>query len=98
MRSLLGQMPHTGAHQHRRRETASIGYVPQTLDFDKRLPITVGDFMAMVETAPARVPRLSRAGARESTAARAAWASRQAQRKLGSLSGGSASACCLRRP
>jgi zinc transport system ATP-binding protein len=28
-------------------ESRVIGYVPQTLDFDKSLPITVGDFMAM---------------------------------------------------
>jgi zinc transport system ATP-binding protein len=47
IRSLVGQMPHSGSidiHWHSGRVT---GYVPQALDFDKSLPITVLDFMAM---------------------------------------------------
>jgi len=47
IRSMLGQMPHTGRitiHWHDNRIT---GYVPQTLDFDKTLPLTVRDFMAI---------------------------------------------------
>lgn len=47
VRALLGQMPHTGhirIHWHDNRVT---GYVPQTLEFDRSLPITVLDFMAM---------------------------------------------------
>jgi zinc transport system ATP-binding protein len=47
VRSLLGQMPHTGSIRIHWAESRVIGYVPQTLDFDKSLPITVGDFMAM---------------------------------------------------
>src|SRR5262245_28090837 len=47
VRSLLGQMPHSGHIKIDWRESRVIGYVPQTLDFDKSLPITVGDFMAM---------------------------------------------------
>jgi zinc transport system ATP-binding protein len=47
VRSLLGQMPHSGHIKLDWRESRVIGYVPQTLDFDKSLPITVGDFMAM---------------------------------------------------
>jgi len=47
VRSLLGQMPHSGRISIEWREGKVIGYVPQTLDFDKSLPITVGDFMAM---------------------------------------------------
>ena len=47
VRSLLGQMPHSGSIKVEWRESRVIGYVPQTLDFDKSLPITVGDFMAM---------------------------------------------------
>jgi zinc transport system ATP-binding protein len=47
VRSLLGQMPHTGHIRVRWRGSEVIGYVPQTLDFDKSLPITVCDFMAM---------------------------------------------------
>jgi len=47
VRSLLGQMPHSGRIAIGWAESRVIGYVPQTLDFDKSLPITVGDFMAM---------------------------------------------------
>jgi len=47
VRSLLGQMPHSGRITIQWAESRVIGYVPQTLDFDKSLPITVGDFMAM---------------------------------------------------
>lgn len=47
VRSLLGQMPHSGRISIRWREDRLIGYVPQALDFDKSLPITVLDFMAM---------------------------------------------------
>lgn len=47
IRSLIGQMPHTGRIGIQWREGRTIGYVPQTLDFDKSLPITVADFMAM---------------------------------------------------
>jgi zinc transport system ATP-binding protein len=47
VRSLLGQMPHSGRIGIEWRETKVIGYVPQTLDFDRSLPITVLDFVAM---------------------------------------------------
>jgi zinc transport system ATP-binding protein len=47
VRSMVGQMPHTGRIAIQWSEGRVIGYVPQTLDFDKSLPITVGDFMAM---------------------------------------------------
>ena len=51
VRSLLGQMPHTGNIEMRWNSDAkqhTIGYVPQFLDFDKSLPVSVDDFMAMV--------------------------------------------------
>ena len=47
VRSLLGQMPHTGRITIHWHENRVIGYVPQTLDFDGTLPVTVDDFMAM---------------------------------------------------
>jgi zinc transport system ATP-binding protein len=47
VRSMLGQMPHTGDIRIHWRDGRVIGYVPQSLDFDKSLPITVFDFMAM---------------------------------------------------
>ena len=48
LRCILGQMPHTGDIQLEWGENTNIGYVPQFLDFDKTLPITVKNFMAMV--------------------------------------------------
>jgi zinc transport system ATP-binding protein len=47
VRSLLGQMPHTGHIRIHWNDNRLVGYVPQSLDFDKSLPITVLDFMAM---------------------------------------------------
>ena len=47
IRALLGQMPHTGRISIEWQASRVIGYVPQTLDFDKTLPVTVRDFLAM---------------------------------------------------
>ena len=47
IRSLLGQMPHTGRISIHWQDNRITGYVPQALEFDKTLPITVRDFMAM---------------------------------------------------
>lgn len=47
VRSMLGQMPHTGRITIEWRGNRVVGYVPQILDFDKTLPVTVNDFMAM---------------------------------------------------
>jgi zinc transport system ATP-binding protein len=47
VRSLLGQMPHSGRISIEWQQGRVIGYVPQALDFDKSLPVTVSDFMAM---------------------------------------------------
>src|SRR5690606_7352214 len=45
IRCLLGQMPHTGTISIEWRGGATtIGYVPQLLDFDRTLPVTVEDF------------------------------------------------------
>ncbi len=47
IRSLVGQMPHSGRIEVSWPGARVTGYVPQALDFDKSLPITVLDFMAM---------------------------------------------------
>jgi zinc transport system ATP-binding protein len=47
VRSLLGQMPHSGRITIQWKDNRVVGYVPQTLDFDKTLPVTVNDFMGM---------------------------------------------------
>ena len=48
IRCLLGQMPHTGDIRICWRGGRTVGYVPQSLDFDDTLPMTVVDFMSMI--------------------------------------------------
>jgi zinc transport system ATP-binding protein len=89
VRSLLGQMPHSGRISIHWREGKVIGYVPQSLDFDKSLPITVLDFMAMTTQ---RLPVfLGVARARRAEIERTLerlGLSGKLRAKLGSLSGG----------
>lgn len=47
LRSLLGQMPHEGGISLEWSGPRSIGYVPQRLDMDPTLPISVQDFIAL---------------------------------------------------
>jgi zinc transport system ATP-binding protein len=47
LRSILGQMPHSGDIRIEWSANRSIGYVPQVLEFDRGLPVTVINFMAM---------------------------------------------------
>ena len=47
IRSMLGQMPHKGKISIEWQENRTIGYVPQSLDFDKTLPVRVIDFIGM---------------------------------------------------
>lgn len=50
IRSILGQMPHTGKIEiswDSRAESHTIGYVPQHLNFDMTLPVTLNDFITM---------------------------------------------------
>ena len=89
VRSMLGQMPHSGNISINWEGNQTIGYVPQTLEFDKTLPVTVLDFMGMacqrrpVFLGIARSPRveinevLERVGMSD-----------KGKSKLGSLSGG----------
>ena len=90
VRSLLGQMPHEGRIEIAWNGAATIGYVPQALDFDKTLPVTVMDFMTIVceKRRPAFIGA-SRARRVEADAAldRVGLAGKR-KRKLGSLSGG----------
>lgn len=91
VRCLLGQMPHTGTISIDSDDPITIGYVPQSLDFDRTLPVTVDDFLAMV----CQKRRPAFLGMRRSVRARAAEvldrvgfnADKRATR-LGSLSGG----------
>ncbi len=91
IRCLLGQMPHTGSVSIEWRDAShTVGYVPQLLDFDRTLPVTVEDFMALVceRRRPAFIG-LSRRRASEAAAALARVGLEGKRRtKLGSLSGG----------
>jgi zinc transport system ATP-binding protein len=48
VKSLLGETTHTGRIEIHWGEGRTIGYVPQMLDFDQNLPITVNDLMAIL--------------------------------------------------
>jgi zinc transport system ATP-binding protein len=89
VRSLLGQMPHTGSIRIYWQGSQVIGYVPQTLDFDKSLPITVMDFLAM--TTQRRPVFLGVSRARRAEIERTLerlGLQGKLESKLGSLSGG----------
>jgi zinc transport system ATP-binding protein len=89
IRALLGQMPHTGRITVRWQDSRVIGYVPQTLDFDRSLPVTVLDFMAMAtQRRPVflGVPRTHRAAIEQRLAE--LGLGERLHARLGSLSGG----------
>ena len=90
IRSILGQMPHTGSIAISWGDNRTIGYVPQALDFDKTLPVTVNDFMAMVcqKTRPAFIGLSKANRVRAGAALDRVGLVGKSKRKLGSLSGG----------
>lgn len=47
IKCILGQVPYTGEIIMEYEEDDRIGYVPQLLDFDRSLPITVEDFLCL---------------------------------------------------
>jgi len=89
IRSMLGQMPHSGRISIQWQDNRITGYVPQALDFDKNLPLTVGDFMAMATQRRPVFLGVSRTRRQEIDAAleRVGLAGKSRFR-LGSLSGG----------
>ncbi|RWX46562.1 ABC transporter [Candidatus Electrothrix aarhusensis] len=48
MRSVMGGMPHKGTIRFLFRESSRVGYVPQFLEFDHSVPITVFDFLFLM--------------------------------------------------
>lgn len=91
LRCLLGQMPHTGKISIAwPADDRTIGYVPQFLDFDKTLPVTVVDFMALVCEAhrPAFVGLGKEARTRSEAALDRVGLNGKRHARLGSLSGG----------
>jgi len=90
IRCLLGQMPHTGTISIGWNQGQTIGYVPQFLDFDKTLPVSVADFMAMVceKRRPAFLGLSKANRGRAAAALDRVGLKGKRKRKLGSLSGG----------
>lgn len=90
IKTLLGQMPHRGQLSLQWPGSPGvIGYVPQALEFDRGLPMTVDDFMAaMCQRRPAFLG-LSRhyAGAIGEALERVGMQDKR-KRRMGALSGG----------
>src|SRR5688572_16194863 len=89
VRSLLGQMPHSGRISIQWQQGKVIGYVPQALDFDKSLPVTVLDFMAMTgQRRPAFLGLARSRRARVEAVLERFGVRDKLKSRLGSLSGG----------
>jgi zinc transport system ATP-binding protein len=89
LRCLLGSMPFTGAIHLALSPGEPIGYVPQSLDLDPALPVSVSDFLALaLRRAPVlgRRPRALRS--RIASALAETGAGALASRRLPELSGG----------
>ncbi|MDF9620314.1 metal ABC transporter ATP-binding protein [Pseudomonas entomophila] len=90
IKTLLGQMPHQGQLTlHWPGEREVIGYVPQALEFDRGLPMTVDDFMAaMCQRRPAFLGLSRRVRpAIDAALARVGMLDKR-KRRMGALSGG----------
>lgn len=89
MRSLLGQMPHEGTIAVDWPGKRVVGYMPQILDFDRTLPVTVMDFMAMIcQVRPAFFGLSPKHREAVRTTLRAVGMSEKKDRIFGQLSGG----------
>lgn len=90
VRCLLGQMPHSGEISIDWTDGQVTGYVPQFLDFDKTLPVTVDDFMAMVcqKRRPAFIGLSKVSRSQTNAALERVGLDERHRSKLGSLSGG----------
>ncbi|MGD9738020.1 MAG: metal ABC transporter ATP-binding protein [Bauldia sp.] len=88
IRSLLGQMPHRGAIRVEGGDGPT-GYAPQLLEFDRTLPITVGDVMTVMSQrrpaflGTARAKRVAAEAALDRVGLPGIWSKR-----FGGLSGG----------
>ncbi|MEN4922142.1 metal ABC transporter ATP-binding protein [Achromobacter spanius] len=91
VKTLLGQMPHRGklSVSWPGDRPGVIGYIPQALEFDRGLPMTVNDFMAaMCQRKPAFLGlSRSRAGEIGDALARVGMQDKR-NRRMGALSGG----------
>jgi zinc transport system ATP-binding protein len=89
VRSLLGEMPIDGEIAIEWTGGRTIGYVPQSLDFDKMLPVSVTDFMALIgQRRPAFWGLSKKRRASVSAVLEQVGLAGKERRKLGDLSGG----------
>jgi zinc transport system ATP-binding protein len=87
--SLLGQMPHTGSIEINWIGGTTIGYVPQVLDFDRTLSVTVNNFMTMIcQNMPAFIRTRKKYKDIINNALRLVSMDTKGERRLGELSGG----------
>ena len=91
IKTLLGQMPHRGTLSIDWPGSAAgvVGYVPQALEFDRGLPMTVNDFMAaMCQRRPAFMGLSRRDAPAIEHALAAVGMLQKRHRRMGALSGG----------
>jgi zinc transport system ATP-binding protein len=90
IRTLLGQMPHQGRLSLQwPGEPGTIGYVPQALEFDRGLPMTVDDFMAaMCQRRPAFLGLSKHYAKAIGEALERVGMQDKRKRRMGALSGG----------
>jgi len=90
IKTLLGQMPHQGTLSLQwPGEPGTIGYVPQALEFDRGLPMTVDDFMAaMVQRRPAFLGLSKHYATAIGEALERVGMQDKRKRRMGALSGG----------
>ncbi|MCD0503954.1 metal ABC transporter ATP-binding protein [Bordetella petrii] len=91
VKALLGQMPHRGtlSVDWPGARAGIIGYVPQALEFDRGLPMTVNDFMAaMCQRKPAFLGLSRKRGDAIADALLRVGMHDKRSRRMGALSGG----------
>lgn len=89
VRALLGQMPHSGTVRVEGEVTTPMGYVPQLPDFDRNVPMTVNDLMALLgQRRPAFLGSSRAAKAANAEALARTGVADMGTKPFGSLSGG----------
>ena len=89
IRSIMGGMPHKGTIRFLFSDTGRIGYVPQLLEFDHSVPITVFDFISlMLQRVPLFLSRRRNKRERIKKILGATHCQHLIDRLIGGLSGG----------
>ncbi len=89
MRSIMGGMPHKGTIRFLFKDDGRIGYVPQFLEFDHSVPITVFDFLfLMLKKVPVFLGRRKAMRTRIKDILSATKSTHLIDRCIGQLSGG----------